>query len=508
MEKMPEILPDDRYDSELVANVRPEDWKNPAPAPMYNLVVIGAGTAGLVAAAGAAALGAKVALIEKRLIGGDCLNLGCVPSKTIISSSRVSEEVKEAGGHGINVICGSEADFPAVMERMRRLRARISRHDSAARFRGMGVDMFLGAGRFVGPDRVEVSGAVLSFRKALIATGTHPFAPPVPGLTEAGYLTNENVFNLTARPGRLAVLGGGAIGCELAQAFARLGSSVTLLHNKERLLNREDPDASRIVGNTFAREGIRTVYGDWLLKSIESRGGEKILHIEKDGLKDAVVADELLVAVGRAPNVDGLGLDRAGVRYDRRGGVAVDDYLRTTNPRIYAAGDICLKYKFTHTADAAARVVIQNALFMGRKRMSALVVPWCTFTDPEVAHVGMYEEGARKSGIPVRTFVKPFDELDRAVLEGREDGFVKVHVRQGTDRILGATVVAAHAGELIGEVALAMSAGVGLKTISGVIHPYPTLSEAIKHVADMYNASRLTPPVKGLLARWLAWARR
>jgi len=507
MENNPEVLEDDRYDAELLANVHPAGWKNPEPAPMYNLVVIGAGTAGLVAAAGAAGLGAKVALVEKRLLGGDCLNLGCVPSKTIISSARISGEVRDASGHGINVLCGSEADFPAVMERMRRLRAKISVHDSVARFRELGVDVFLGAGRFISPDTVEVGGSTLRFRKALVATGARPFVPPLEGLAEAGYLTNESIFNLTEMPRRLGILGGGAIGCELAQAFARLGSEVTIFHNRDRLLDREDPEASRIIKDAFARDGIRIVFGDWALKSVEAKGSEKILHLEKNGSREAVTVDALLVSVGRSPNVDGLGLDEAGVKFDRRGGIVVDDTLRTTNPDVYAAGDICLKYKFTHTADASARVVIQNALFRGRKKVSAFTVPWCTFTDPEVAHVGMYEEEARAKGIQAATFTVPFSDVDRAVLEGREDGFVKLHVAMGTDRIIGATVVAPHAGEMISELALAMSAGVGLKALSGVIHPYPTFSDAIKQAADMYNRTRLTPSVKKLLARWLAWAR-
>jgi len=504
VDEIKEILPDDRYDIELLKNVYPSDWKNPEPAPMYNIVVIGAGSAGLVVAAGAASLGAKVALIEKRLIGGDCLNLGCVPSKTIISSSRITEEIREASGHGVRVICGAEADFPLVMERMRRLRAKISRHDSAMRFREMGVDVFLGEGRFTGPDTVEVAGCSLRFKRAVIATGARPLRIPVEGLDEAGYLTNETVFNLTERPRRLAVLGGGAIGCELAQAFARLGSEVVVLQRGPRLMDKEDPDASAIIHRTFERDGIRIILGEWALNAVEVNGSEKLLHLEKGGEHDTVAVDELLVSVGRSPNVEGLGLDAAGVKSDPRNGIIVDDYLRTSNPRIYAAGDSCLMLKFTHTADAAARIVLQNALFGGRKRLSALTVPWCTFTDPEVAHVGTYEHKAEKIGIPLDTFTVPFSEVDRAVLEGEEEGFVRVHVKKGTDQILGATIVARHAGDMISELTLAMQNGIGLKKISGVIHPYPTFAEAIRHVADQYNRTRLTPRVKKLFSRWLA----
>lgn len=508
MDRETGLLPHDRYDEELVHNVHPEGWVNPEPAPVYNLVVIGAGTAGLVSAAGAAGLGAKVAIIEKQLMGGDCLNMGCVPSKTIISSARLSEELQRAGSHAIDVTCGYRVDFAGVMERMRMLRARISRHDSARRFTELGVDVFMGTGRFTGPDTVEVAGSSLRFKKAVIATGARAFHPPIEGLAETGYLTNESVFNLTGLPGRLAILGGGAIGCEMAQAFRRLGAEVTILHNQSRIMNNEDEDASRILEETFRREGINIVHGDWALRKVEKPGGEKLLRLEKDGEALTVAADEILVAVGRSPNVKGLGLEAAGVEYDARKGVKVDEHLRTTNTRIFAAGDICLALKFTHTADAAARIVIQNALFGGRKKTTGLVVPWCTYTDPEIAHVGMYEKDAKAKGMEVETFVRHLSDVDRAVLEGEEDGFVKVHVQKGTDTILGATIVARHAGDMIGELTLAIKEGIGLKKIADTIHPYPTRADAIKQVGDLYNRSRLTPAVKKWLARWLDWTRK
>ncbi|MGA2191780.1 MAG: mercuric reductase [Nitrospirota bacterium] len=507
MNDLPLILPYDKYNEELVGNVHPLDWKNPEPAPMYNLVVIGAGTAGLVAAAGTAAFGGKVALIEKRLIGGDCLNLGCVPSKTIISSSRVSEEIREAMGHGVRVICGAEADFPKVMERMRRLRARISRHDSAERFKELGVDVFLGEGRFTGQNTVEVGGKTLRFKKALIATGARPFVPPVEGLMEAGFLTNETVFNLTSRPSRIAVLGGGAIGCEMAQAFGRLGSEVTILQNKPRLMEKEDPEASDVIEAVFRREGVRIVHGEWVLREITLDNKEKVIHIENGSLKERITVDELLVAVGRARNVDGLGLDAAGVKYDQIAGVLVDDHLRTTNRDVYAAGDVCMRFMFTHTAEMAARIVIQNALFGGRRKFSDVVLSWCTFTDPEVAHVGVYEEKVRSQGIEVDTFKISLSEIDRTVMEGEEDGFAKIHVKKGTDRILGATIVARNAGDMISEITLAMSEGVGLKRISDIIHPYPTRAEVIKKLADEYNKTRLTPGIRKVLSRWLSFKR-
>ncbi len=501
-----QVLPDDDHNRELTANVHPPTWANPEPAGRYNMVVLGAGTAGLVTAAGAAGLGAKVALVERHLLGGDCLNVGCVPSKCLIRSSRVYGEIAKASEYGVNVPDGVEVDFPAVMRRMRKLRARISHHDSADRFAGLGVHVFLGHARFVGPDTVDVGGKTLRFKKAVIATGARAVHPQIKGLAEAGFVTNETVFSLTERPSRLAVIGGGPIGCEMAQAFQRLGSRVTILHRNEHILDREDADAAEIVQKRFIREGIALVLGSKPIE-VEVLNGAKIVHFEIDGKRDAVAVDEILVGAGRAPNVEGLGLEEVGVRYDSRRGVSVDDRLQTSNPNIYAAGDICMAYKFTHAADAAARIVIQNALFKGSKKLSALTVPWCTYTDPEIAHVGMYEHEAVKRGIAVDTYVRELTEVDRAIADGEEEGFVKIHVEKGKDKILGATIVASHAGEMISEITLAMVAKVGLGTLSGVIHPYPTQAEAMKQAADAYNRTRLTPFVKNLFVKWLEWTR-
>jgi pyruvate/2-oxoglutarate dehydrogenase complex dihydrolipoamide dehydrogenase (E3) component len=501
-----EVLPKDAHNAELVANVHPSDWRQPEPAPRYNLVVIGGGTAGLVTAAGAAGLGARVALVERYLLGGDCLNVGCVPSKAVIRSSRVVGDVRAAAALGVRVSGAVEADFGAVMERMRGVRARLSHHDSADRFKGLGVDVFLGDGRFTGADTVEVNGARLRFKKAVIATGARAYHPDVPGLREAGFLTNENVFELTERPRRLAVIGAGPIGCELAQAFRRLGSEVTLFHTGGHILNREDVDAAEIVQRAFVAEGIQLVL-DARLTRVERAADGKVLHCETPRGPLRVAVDEILVGAGRVPNVDGLGFETVGVAYDRSDGVRVNDRLQTTNPRIYAAGDICLSEKFTHAADFSARVVIQNTLFMGRKTLSSLTIPWCTYTDPEVAHVGLYERDAEKRGIAIDTYVRPLAEVDRAVTDGEEDGFVKVHVRKGSDKIVGATIVARHAGEMISEVTLAMTAGVGLGRLAYVIHPYPTQAEGIRQIGDMFNRTRLTPRVKKLFAAWLRWTR-
>ncbi|MFE1748869.1 mercuric reductase [Coleofasciculus sp. H7-2] len=500
------VSPMDVYNQTLVAHVHPPDWVNPEPAPNYNLVVIGAGTAGLVTAAGAAGLGAKVALIEKHLMGGDCLNVGCVPSKCMIRSSRVVADIRDAARFGVRVPEGTEVDFPAVMERMRRIRAGISHHDSAERFQNLGIDVFLGEARFSSSDTIEVGGKKLRFKKAVIATGARAVNPGIEGLQEAGYLTNETVFSLTERPKRLAVIGGGPIGCELAQTFQLLGSEVVLLHKNAHILDKEDADAAEIVQKAFIREGIKLVLQS-KIKRVERTSEGKVIYYESNGKENSVTVDEILAGAGRAPNVEGLNLEAVGVQYDPKKGVIVNDHLQTTNPRIYAAGDICMEWKFTHAADAAARIVIQNSLFFGRKKLTSLFMPWGTYTNPEIAHVGMYEKDALSRGIELDTYFIPFSEVDRAVADGEEEGFAKIHVKKGTDKILGATIVARHAGDMISEVTLAMVGNVGLKTLATVIHPYPTQAEAIRKAADAYNRTRLTPFVKKLFSNWLAWTR-
>jgi pyruvate/2-oxoglutarate dehydrogenase complex dihydrolipoamide dehydrogenase (E3) component len=500
------VEPWDEHNRTLVANVRPPDWINPAPRGRYNLVVVGAGTAGLVSAAAAAGLGARVALIERGLMGGDCLNVGCVPSKALIRAARAAADVRRAGELGVRVPDGVRVDFPAVMERVRRVRAALSPTDSARRFAGLGVDVFLGDGRFTGPDAAEVGGAALRFKRAVIATGARAAAPPIPGLAAAGYLTNETVFELTALPRRLAVVGAGPIGCELSQAFARLGSAVTLIESEAQILIREDRDAALCVERSLARDGVRFLLGA-RLDRVEAAGSARVLHLTRAGAPEALEVDAILVGVGRAPNVEGLGLDRAGVAHDVRSGIRVNDRLQTTNPRIYAAGDVCSPLRFTHHSDFQARIAVQNALFLGRARASALTLPWCTYTDPEIAHVGLSEREARERGIAVRTFVQQLAEVDRAVLDGETEGFVKVHVRAGTDRIVGATVVASHAGEMLPELTLAIARGIGLGKIARVIHTYPTQADAIRKLGDAYNRARLTPRVKAVFRKWLEWTR-
>lgn len=501
----PPILPWDEHNQNLVSHVHPADWKNPTPSGNYNLVVIGGGTAGLVTAVGATGLGAKVALVEKHFLGGDCLNVGCVPSKALLRAARAMAAVRGANEFGIHIPPGASADFGRVMERMRRLRAEISPHDSVQRLAGLGIDVFLGAARFVGDDTVEVGGQTLRFAKAVIATGARAAAPPIPGLDEVPYLTNETLFSLTELPRRLGIIGAGPLGCEMAQSFARLGSEVSLVETAHGILPREDRDAAGRVQAALERDGVRLLCCGKDLRLSKS-GNHVRLRVDSHGRSQDVEVDHLLVAVGRAPNVEGLGLERVGVEFDRKG-VQVNDRLQTTNPRIFACGDICSPYQFTHVADFMARIVIQNALFKGWAKASSLLIPWSTYTSPEIAHVGLYPEQAAARGIALVSFTQELHQVDRALLDGETDGFVRVHVRKGTDRILGATVVAAHAGELIGELTLAMKAGVGLKTLASTIHPYPTQAEAIRKIGDLYNRTRVTPWVKGLMKRWLSFQR-
>lgn len=503
---MTSLLPDTLENRQLAENVHPADWINPVPAKRYNLVVIGAGTAGLICAAGAAGLGAKVALIERHLMGGDCLNVGCVPSKGIIRAARAMYDACNSTEFGVQ---GGEAvtfDFATAMERMRRLRAAISHHDSALRFRDeLGIDVFIGEGRFTGPDSVCVGDAQLNFNKAAICTGARAAVLPIPGLAETDYLTNENVFSLTERPERLAIIGAGPIGCELAQTFRRFGSSVTILEAGQQLLGREDRDAAELLHATFIREGIDLQFGVKIMQ-VTQHDHHTTIQIQQAGFIQDIIVNRVLLGVGRSPNTDGLDLEAAGVTFDRNG-VKVNDHLQTSNPDIYAAGDICSAYKFTHTADAMARILLANALFKGRQKVSSLIIPWCTYTDPEIAHVGMYEQDALDKGFAVTTLTIPLSEVDRAVLDGETDGFARVHLRKGTDRILGATIVARHAGEMINEFSLAITNKLGLTAIAKTIHPYPTQAEVIKKLADAYNRTRLTPFVKRLLSGWLKWQR-
>jgi pyruvate/2-oxoglutarate dehydrogenase complex dihydrolipoamide dehydrogenase (E3) component len=490
---MIEVKPADEFNKKLVENAHPPDWINPKATGRYNLVVVGAGTAGLVAAAGAAILGARVALIERHLTGGDCLNYGCVPSKSLIRAARAAYAVTEARDFGIET-SPPKIEFADVMRRVRRVRAEIAPHDSVQRFAGLGVDVFLGHGHFTGKRSLEVEGQRLEFSKSIIATGARAAVPPIPGLPEAGYLTNETVFSLTTLPRRLIVIGGGPIGCELAQAFVRMGSQVSLVSDVTKLLPKEDADAAAVLEQQFRREGIELVLGAKVERAEKSAVG-KILIIDRGQGKETVVGDEILLAVGRAPNIEGLNLEAAGVKYDDKG-VTADDRLRTSNKNIFAAGDISSRYHFTHAAEALGRIALQNALFFGRKRASDLVIPWCTYTDPEIAHVGLNQEGAQKSGTEMETFTLPYADNDRGVVDSDTQGFARVHVSKKGGKLLGATLVCRHAGESIGELVMAIQHKMKVGQLGAVIHPYPTQAEIIKRLGDASMRGRLKPWMK------------
>ena len=439
-------------------------------------------------------------------MGGDCLNYGCVPSKGIIRAAAAFADVRDASQYGVQSNGDASMDFGVAMERMRRLRARISRNDSVKRYSEAGVDVFLGDGRFTGPREIEVGGQTLRFAKAVIATGGRAVAPPVEGLAEAGYLTNETVFNLTELPARVAVIGGGPIGSELAQTFCRMGSRVTLIHTGDHVLNREDDDAAHLVQESMLRDGVELALSASLF-AVEVRGEDKVLRY-KDGPGNTreVAVDAIMVSAGRTANVDGLGLETAGVAFTPRG-VQVDDNLRTTNPQSLLRRRK-LTFPVSHTRPISwPESLIANALFKGRQKASALTIPWCTYTEPQIAHVGVTEATAAAAGTAIDTFTQPFDDVDRAILDGDDEGFAKVHVKKGSDQILGATIVARNAGDMIGIYATAMTHGLGLGKISKVILPYPTQAEAVRKTGDLYNRTRLTPTVRKIMDKWLRWQR-
>ena len=496
------LTPMDEYNQQLINEVHPSGWVNPTPANKYDLVVIGAGTAGLVVAAGAAGLGIglKVALIERYLMGGDCLNFGCVPSKALIRSARIIGEIIKGQKLGVDV-AQVKVNFAQVMARMRNIRASISHHDSAKRFQSLGIDVFFGEAKFTSNQTIEVNQQILPYKKAVIATGARAVTPDIEGIEATGFQTNETIFSLTELPRSLAVFGGGPIGCELAQAFHRLGAEVILFHKHSHLLNRENAEAAQIVQNQFLQEGIKLVFNAQIRRTEKTSIGKRIFYLD-DNQEKSIDVEEILMGAGRQPNIENLNLEVVGVKYDRQG-VKVNDYLQTTNSSIYAAGDVCLPLKFTHTADAAARIVLKNTLFspfgFGKSKFSDLVIPWVTYTDPEIAHVGMYPHQAESKGIEVNTIKIFLENVDRAITDEETEGFVKVYHQNRSDRILGATIVSSHAGEMISEITAAMVNKIGLNGLSTVIHSYPTQADAIKKAADAYRRTLLTDRTKMLL---------
>jgi len=488
--------------------------KRPAKGKgIYNVVVIGGGTAGLVTAAGTASLGGRVALVERHKMGGDCLNYGCVPSKALIKSSRVAAMLRHADRFGLDPVSPS-VDYARVARRVKTLRARIEPHDSVERFESLGVDVFLGQATLESPHAVRAGDTILRTRHIVIATGGRAAVPDVPGLEEAGYDTNETIFERESAPGRLLMMGGGPIGCELAQAMARLGAQVTLVDRGEQLLHREDPDVAALLRTQLEGDGVQLILRARIEAVEAGRGGPHRVRVrrEDDGETLVLDVDTILLAAGRRPNVEGLGLERAGVAYTDRG-VTIDAHLATSRKNIYAAGDVCGPYQFTHFAEYQARIIVRNILLspllgMGRARADYRVVPWTTFTEPEVARVGLNETEAARGGTPFDLHRFPFSDLDRAILESEETGFAKVIAARGNGTILGATIIGAGAGELIHEFALAMKQGIGLATLSSMIHVYPSLSQAVQRAGDAYMRTRLTDRARALFSRLYAWQRR
>jgi pyruvate/2-oxoglutarate dehydrogenase complex dihydrolipoamide dehydrogenase (E3) component len=475
---------------------------------VYNVVVIGGGTAGLVTAAGTAGLGGRVALVERGLMGGDCLNTGCVPSKALLSSARLIEQIRQGEKWGL-LPQRPHFQFASILARMRERRERIAPHDSQERFESLGVDVFRAPAKFLSPCEVRVGDVTLRAKNFVIATGSRPAIPAVDGLDRVPHYTNETVFELGDSPGRLVILGGGPIGCELGQALGRLGVEVTILQLGPRLLMREDPDASELLLRRLEAEGVNVVTGANARVAARS---ERIVRlwadVEGEGTRRPIDCDAILIAAGRVPNTEDLGLEAAGVAVTKDG-VTVNKYLQTSQKHIYAAGDVAGPLHFTHVADSHARTIVRNILFPSwRVPREDAVIPWCTYTSPEVARVGLNETEAAAKGIACDVWKQPLEDVDRAVVESEEEGFAKVLTAKGSDRILGATIVGERAGDLVHEFVLAMKAKVGLKQIAGTIHAYPTYAEIARKVADRQQKARLTPFAKRIFSTLYRLSRR
>ncbi len=472
-----------------------------------NLIVIGGGSAGLVSSLIAAAVNAKVTLIEKHKMGGDCLNTGCVPSKALIKSAKVASLIKRSNEFGINV-SESNVDFSAVMERVQSVIAKIEPHDSIERFESLGVECIEGEAKITSPWTVEINGKTLSTRNIIVATGARPFVPPIKGIDQINYLTSDNLWNNRDLPKRLVVLGGGPIGCELTQAFVRLGSQVTQIEMLPRIMIREDEEIAEMVSKRFLDEGvdIRTKH---MAKEVIIKGDKRILICEHDNQTVEIEFDEILVAVGRAANTSGFGLEELGVELNPNKTIHVNEKLQTSIPSIYACGDVAGPYQFTHTAAHQAWYATVNSLFGKFKsfKVDYSVIPWATFTDPEVARVGLNEQEAKQKGIAYDVTSYGIDDLDRAITEGEDHGVVKVLTVPGKDKILGVTIVGDHAGELITEYITAMKHSFGMNKILGTIHIYPTFSEANKFAAGVWKKTNAPQGLLKLVEKFHNWMR-
>jgi len=496
----PRVRPGDPHDLAMVDLVHPAGWPAKPEHDFYDLVVIGAGSAGLVSSAIAAELGARTLLIEGSMLGGDCLVAGCVPSKGLLRGAKAAAAARRLSEFGVHFDAEPRIEFREIMGRLREKRARIAHHDSAEEFKRRGVEIVFGRAHFTSRDSVEVGGTRVKFARAIVATGSRPRALPIEGLEEAGYLTNETVFSIDEQPGRLAVIGGGPIGCELGSAFARLDCSVTLIEAGERIMGPEDADAAAVIHETLEREGVRVITGA-TVERVETEDNVHRLTVKAGGDTTTVEVDKILVGAGRVATTEGLGLDAAGVSVDKSG-VVVDDNLKTTNPRVFAAGDCCLKAKFTHTADASARIAVRNALFLGGDRASRMIIPRCTYTTPEVASVGDTKEG---DGVGVLRV--DLSSVDRAIVDGSEEGWLKVFHDEKSGRIRGAVLVGDHAGDMISIFTALMTRKGTLRDLSKTIFPYPTVGEVARMAGDEFELNRLGPLTRKA-ARWVLAVRR
>jgi pyruvate/2-oxoglutarate dehydrogenase complex dihydrolipoamide dehydrogenase (E3) component len=470
---------------DFLRRVRPPEWRNPQPRQPYDLVIVGAGPAGLSAAEFARRQGRSVALIERCWLGGNSLNSGSIPSRAIIRAAQALSFLRDEEDYGSMAFKRPATDFSAVMARMRRIRTRLAEYHSADRLRNQGIDLYFCDARFAGPDVLLAGDTPLRFKKAIIATGARPKPSDIPGLDRIGYLTSDSIFDLTELPRRLGVIGGGPLGCELAQAFCRLGSRVTILQNDPRFLPEVERDAAELLSMSMSRDGVETRLNTSVVGA-RMDGGDKCLDTVNDDVKCSIAVDEVMLSIGRVRNVENLGLDAANIDFDPARGLDVDEFLRTTNPDVYAAGDVCDWHHFTNVAESSARMAVQNAFGAMIERPDQSKIPWCTYCDPEIAHIGIDVREASRQSIPIKSFTVMMQDVDRAITDGQDDGFVKIYVRDGTDQILGATVVATHASELINEISVIMSAGIGMRRLATILHTYPAQSDAIRLAAVAY----------------------
>ena len=478
---------DDAFSKKLVENVFPANWKNPKAGQTYDLLVIGGGPGGMTAATIAREQQATVALVEKEHMGGECLSYGCIPSKALLRSSRLAADVRNGANFGIEIPNNWKVDFGAVMQRVHRLQSTLAPHDSPEHFKGLGIDLFLGQARFLGPNQVEVGGQTITFKKAIIATGTEPVPLKIPGLTESDYLTNQTIFQLSTLPKRFGVIGGGPISCELAQAFLQFGSEVTLITDSTHLLPRDDLMATERLKKVFEDEGMKIFFQSHV-ERVEKKGKEKTLYLNQPN--QSITVDEILVAIGRAPAVMGLDLEKAGISYHTHQGISTNEFLQTTNPNVYAVGDVTSRYKFTHMSQELASLAVTNALKGHTKKNSSLNVPWCTFTEPEVAHIGLSEQEAKEKGIATESVIIELSNIDRAIVDEETTGFMKLIVKENSHHIIGADLMASHAGDMISELSVAMASEQGLLALAQAIHPFPTQAQVVRTAAKTLLQNR------------------